>query len=109
MHLEYCDESLNRISTWDQFPDSLIRSIHELNAESDNDIKLPLLNGVGLYQDTFFNTRQLKMILTELELFKKITENKEAQSVADSLIEYINTVDLDDVENMGIYLRFVGD
>lgn len=106
MHVKYCEEFIKEISTSDLYLGSLIRSIHDIHSREK---KFPVLNGVALYQETALNTRQLKIVIDELEKFQQTHNNEEAQKIAHDLVGYIRSIDLDDTDNMDKFLVFVGD
>ena len=94
MYVKKINEKNENILTWEGNPEQIVRS-----AQSEN-IGV-LLQGVDLYQDTYFNTKQLAMLRSELvALSSKFTD---AEKDVTSLLNFISKVTIEE------YLVFVGD
>lgn len=98
MYLAKQTEDQSNKSTWDGDPEGFIRSI-----KPDEFNQYPLLRGVALYEDTYFNFQQVKDLIIELEnLRKKFSDEQDKEDMA-SLIDFAKTVDMQE------HLVFVGD
>lgn len=83
---------------WEGNPEGFIRSI-----TSNKKNKSPLLRGIALYEDTYFNSQQTKDLVNELNNIKeKISDQKEKKEL-ESLITFAQTVDIQE------HLVFIGD
>lgn len=69
---------------WDGNPESLVRTI-----TASKSGKYPLLRGIALYEATFFNSQQVKELVSELEAFKQTLSCKE--DVAGGVIVVVGT------------------
>ena len=98
MYIEHIDENSKRIRIWEGDPEPLA---HTVAAEEFRDT-YPLLSGIELYQDTYFNTRQIERLIKELQRFKKEVQ-PDAHEQVNSLIDFSEKIDTHQ------YLRFVGD
>ena len=98
MYVEHTDEQGKRLRIWEGHPESLMHTFIEEKFRDD----YPLLNGIELYQDTYFNTKQISRLIEELRRFKGELDLQVHDEV-DSLIDFSKKID------MHGYLRFVGD
>jgi len=98
MFLEYVDADKNRIRLWGGDPEPLVRVAVKKEFRDD----YPLLNGIELYQDTYFNTKQTERLIGELRRFREEVEPR-AREVIDGLIGFLKEREIHH------YFRFVGD
>ena len=98
MYLDHVDENNKRIRVWRGDPEPLVRVAIDKKFYA----KYPLLNGIELYQDTYFNTRQTERLIEELRRFADELEPKAKKSI-DDLIGFLQENELHH------YFRFVGD
>lgn len=92
-------EISKNLSTWKGNPEGLIRAVISLNDSN----KYPLLNGVALYEDTYFNTQQTKELINELKKLRMVLAEQEGLDEINELTKFAETVEL------GEFLYFCGD
>ena len=79
------------ISMWKGDPEPLVRSVI-LSKEKD---KYHLLRGIALYENTYFNSQQIKEFINELKEFSKEL-GQEGRTEIESLIKFAETIELGD-------------
>lgn len=98
MHLIKQNEDQSDKVVWQGDPEGFIRSV-----KPEEFAEFPLLRGIALYEDTYFNSQQIKDIIAELENFKKKFSKEKDRKDLDDFIEFAKTVDMQQ------HLVFVGD
>lgn len=98
MYIEHVNEDCENLSIWDNNPDDLVATFVKYR----NTDKYPLLSGIEQYQDTYFNTAQITILIKELANFKMEFQDDVKQQI-DDLIDFAKKIDIHE------YLRFVGD
>lgn len=96
MYTKIINEKNEDLSVWEGNPESLVRTVYERDDS-------PFLKGIGLYEDTYFNSSQIRTVKQELLNLLDVLDSKDAKSDISSLLAYIDKIE------MGEYVVFVGD
>lgn len=91
------EDKSNKV-VWEGNPEGFIRSITP--EEFD---EFPVLRGIALYEDTYFNSQQIAGLIEELKKLQVKFSDQKDKDELESLISFASTVELQE------HLVFVGD